>query len=164
MRSKLVQNGDGQRHDSRIDGPDEEFGCSFFTRSRSKSSCTELRIDDNQATRLKPKKDPRAHPWLWHQSMYAQCGVKLVGMLPQWPFRCVILAVRVSVEICFFTDLVYSGAHWWWFSREKLLQIRLLPAVVLWLQKSEEAAAVEINHGHSTHTFSYIWATHSKTL
>lgn len=58
MRSKLVQNGDGQRHDSRIDGPDEEFGCSFFTRSRSKSSCTELCIDDNQATRLKTEEGP----------------------------------------------------------------------------------------------------------
>lgn len=72
--------------------------------------------------------------------------------------------MRVSDEICFFTALVDSAAHWWWFSPEKLLQIRLLPAVVLWLQKSGEAAAVEINHGHSTHTLSYIWTTHSKTL
>lgn len=55
--------------------------------------------------------------------------------------------MRVSVGICFFTDLVDSGAHWWWFNPEKLLQIRLLPALVLWLQKSEEAAAMEINHG-----------------
>ena len=55
--------------------------------------------------------------------------------------------MRVSVEICFFTDLLDSGPHWWWFNPEKLLQIPLLPAVVLWLQKSEEAAAVEINHG-----------------
>lgn len=89
--------------------------------------------NDNQETRLKTDEmtRPRAHPLLVAPK-HAQCGVKIVGMMSHYSFWHVDLMARVSVENCFFKDLVDLGSSiGGGLIPRRFFQICLLPA--LWL-------------------------------
>lgn len=145
-----------------IHGPDEELGCSFFSRPRSRRSSLVCTVRSYAWTIIRqrgwiPKKDSPMSPipCLWHQRMHS-AESKLVGLS--------ILILRSNgwgwlSRIASSQILSNSGADWCWLNPKKILQICLLPTLVVWLQPGIWIGRNRNKWSNGTHTLSYIWST-----